>query len=192
MIEKELAVARDEHNALPSRDASPMAHRPLGHPTIAARGELRVDLGGREVHILDTPGHAPGAVCVLLPEMGVLFGGDTVVTAIPPVFRDGRSTALEASLRLLAGLALEVLVPGHGDVVRGRSAVRSAIEWSADYLARVREHVSVRIDRRSPDEIVAAATFASFIGDRLPTDRDRMAWRHEQTVRCMIAEFQHA
>ena len=192
MIEKELATARAAHDEQASPEALPAAGRSLGRPTIAAGGELRLDLGGREAHVLDTPGHAPGAACVLLPEMGVLFGGDTVVTAIPPVFRDGNSVALEASLRRLAGLALEVLVPGHGDVVRGRSAIREAIEWSADYLARVRDHVSAQIEVRSPDKIVAGATFANFIGDRLPSDRDRMAWRHEETVRCIIAELTHS
>jgi glyoxylase-like metal-dependent hydrolase (beta-lactamase superfamily II) len=189
MIENELATARAEHDENARPDAPPTRGRSLGQPTIAAGGELRLDLGGREAQVLDTPGHAPGAICVFLPEMGVLFGGDTVVTAIPPVFRDGDSMALQASLRHLATLPLEVLIPGHGDVVRGRSAIRAAIEWSADYLARVRDHVSAQIDTRSPDEIVAGATFAGFIADRLPPDRDRMLWRHEQTVRCMISEL---
>jgi glyoxylase-like metal-dependent hydrolase (beta-lactamase superfamily II) len=163
----------------------------LGWPTVIVKGEATIDLGGRTVRLLDTPGHAPDALCVLDPEHGVLFGGDTVVTAIPPAFTDGNGSTLERTLRWLAELEVETLIPGHGDVVHGREAVRDAIVWSADYLAACRSHVS-RNAGRPVDELVASAPFDDFIGDHLPRDRHRMEWRHAQTIRTIEAEMREA
>ncbi len=159
----------------------------FGWPTIIVDGETELDLGGRRIRLLDTPGHAPDALCVLDPDGGILFGGDTVVTAIPPAFSDGDSATLEKTLRKLVSLDAEILIPGHGDIVEGRAAVRDAISWSADYLARCRDHVAAH-EQQDPDVVVAAAPFGTFIGDHLPRHRHRMEWRHEQTVRMMIAE----
>jgi glyoxylase-like metal-dependent hydrolase (beta-lactamase superfamily II) len=160
----------------------------IAWPTIGFERGGVLDLGARTVELLDTPGHAPGALCVVDREAGVLFGGDTVVTNIPPSFKDGDSAVLEATLRRLAKLELEILVPGHGDVVVGTDRVRAAIEWEADYLARCRDHVGATMDD-DEEAIVAAASYDAFIGDHLPRDRLRMEWRHEQTIRLMRAEI---
>ncbi len=154
----------------------------LGWPTIVIDGEATLDLGGRQVRLLDTPGHAPDALCVWDAEQGVLFGGDTIVTAIPPAFSDGDSATLERTLRDLAQLGATTLVPGHGSVVTGSTEIREAILWSADYLAACREHVLSNLGQ-PVDELVASATYETFIGARLPRDRFRMEWRHEQTIR---------
>jgi glyoxylase-like metal-dependent hydrolase (beta-lactamase superfamily II) len=161
----------------------------MGWPTVAVSKDMDLDLGGRSVRLIDSPGHAPGAICVFDPAAGVLFGGDTVVTAIPPAFSDGDSAVLAATLRRLAELDASILVPGHGDVVSGREAVREAIEWSAGYLERCWHHVDANASL--PEEaIVASAPYDDFIGGRLQRDRYRMEWRHEQTVRTLYRQRQ--
>ena len=89
----------------------------LGFPTILAEDELELDVGRRPVQLFTTPGHAPGAVSVYVPDARTLFGGDTVVTGIPPTFKDGDSGTLERMLRRLADLDVETLIPGHGPLV---------------------------------------------------------------------------
>jgi glyoxylase-like metal-dependent hydrolase (beta-lactamase superfamily II) len=163
----------------------------VARPTITFVGDLELDLGGRIVRLLDAPGHAPGATVAFMLADGVLFGGDTLVTGIPPYFRDGDHEVMEATLRRLADLGAQVLVPGHGDLVLGVSRVREAILWSADYLARVRDHVAARLGRYDLERIVAEAAYDAFIGDRLPRDRHRMEWRHEQSVRIMAEQLTH-
>jgi glyoxylase-like metal-dependent hydrolase (beta-lactamase superfamily II) len=159
----------------------------LGWPTIHFSQGGEVDLGGRRIRLLDTPGHAPGALCVLDPDAGILFGGDTIVTGIPPYFKDGNGAVMEETLRQLALLNVEILVPGHGDVVVGGERVSRAIRWEADYLARCRAHVMERIGD-DIDAIVMTAPYDEFIGDHLPRDRHRMEWRHEQAIRLMHDE----
>jgi glyoxylase-like metal-dependent hydrolase (beta-lactamase superfamily II) len=162
----------------------------LAWPTVRFEGELSLDLGGREVRLIPSPGHAPGATCVFAPDLGVLFGGDMVVTGIPPSFKDGDNVTFEATLRGLAELDAEILVPGHGPIVRGRSAVRDAVLWLADYLARCRDHVAARLGAEPIEDIAAAATFEDFVGDHLPREQHRMPWRHEQTILTIAAQLE--
>ena len=44
---------------------------------------MTIDVAGTALHVLHTPGHAPGAVCLYLPTEGVLFSGDTLFQGGP-------------------------------------------------------------------------------------------------------------
>jgi glyoxylase-like metal-dependent hydrolase (beta-lactamase superfamily II) len=54
----------------------------LTHPDRAPDGELAdgqtITVAGTELRVLHTPGHAPGAICLYAPKLGVLFTGDTL------------------------------------------------------------------------------------------------------------------
>ncbi len=73
---------------------------------------------------------------VFLEEDRVLCGGDTVVSAIVPASADGDSRQLEATLRQRISLAAELLIPGHGRVLRGSRVINEHLEWMANYLGR--------------------------------------------------------
>jgi glyoxylase-like metal-dependent hydrolase (beta-lactamase superfamily II) len=160
-----------------------------GVPTVTVSGEAAFELGGLTARLLPTPGHAPGAMSLQVEGAGVLFGGDTVVTAIPPAFTDGDSVALEATLRSLARIELDVLVPGHGAIVRGAAAIREALTWPADYLGRVRDHVGRLAGSHTDDEVLALTEYSVFVGDRLAARRYKMATRHQRTVSQMLLEL---
>jgi glyoxylase-like metal-dependent hydrolase (beta-lactamase superfamily II) len=71
----------------------------------------RIDLGGRTLEIISTPGHTPDAVCLLDREQGLLFTGDTYYSG--PIYLFGPGTDLEAygaSVRRLAALAPQVKI----------------------------------------------------------------------------------
>jgi glyoxylase-like metal-dependent hydrolase (beta-lactamase superfamily II) len=70
------------------------------------------------------PGHTPGSVAFYLPERRALFTGDAVVErkgrlALGPTRYAWDVAKAHASLARLEGLPVEVLLPGHGDPVRG-------------------------------------------------------------------------
>jgi glyoxylase-like metal-dependent hydrolase (beta-lactamase superfamily II) len=77
--------------------------------------------GARVVHV---PGHTPGAIALHLPADGVLICGDTIdhrrnrLGPPPKGFTADMAQAV-ASLRRMAGLAFEVLCPGHGAPIVG-------------------------------------------------------------------------
>ena len=90
---------------------------------VAPDGELAdgevFTVGGVDVHVLHTPGHAHGACCFHVPALGVVFTGDTLFAGGPGA--TGRSysdfpTIIESiSHRLLTLPPRTVVHTGHGD-----------------------------------------------------------------------------
>lgn len=79
-------------------------------------GEL-LELGGRTLEVLATPGHTPDSICLLDAAHGLLFTGDTFYAG--DIFLWAPETDLRAyadSIARLASLAprLERLLPAHG------------------------------------------------------------------------------
>jgi glyoxylase-like metal-dependent hydrolase (beta-lactamase superfamily II) len=70
-----------------------------------------IDLGGRSIEILSTPGHTPDAICLRDRANGLLFTGDTYYPA--PIWLYRPETDLEAyrqSITRLAALAPQVKI----------------------------------------------------------------------------------
>lgn len=71
-------------------------------------GDL-INLGGRSLQIIATPGHTPDAISLLERDAGLLFTGDTYYPAPIWLFRPETDLgAYEASIRHLAALAPQV------------------------------------------------------------------------------------
>jgi len=95
----------------------------LVHARHEPDGPLRdgqvLEVAGTKVHVLHTPGHAPGAVCFSVPELGVVLSGDTLFSGGPGA--TGRSysdypTILDSIRTRLLTLPPETRVlTGHGD-----------------------------------------------------------------------------
>ncbi|MEO5884796.1 MAG: MBL fold metallo-hydrolase [Candidatus Limnocylindrales bacterium] len=82
---------------------------------LAEGGEIR--FGEIRLQVLHTPGHTEGSVCLLEPDTGQLFSGDTLFAGgwgrvdLP----GGDPAAMAASIARLSGLEDAVTVhPGHG------------------------------------------------------------------------------
>lgn len=95
----------------------------MAHDTRQPDGELYdgqvIEVGAHQLHVIHTPGHAPGAVTLYAPASGVLFSGDTLFRGGPGA--TGRSysdfpTILASIGELLLELPPETVVyPGHGE-----------------------------------------------------------------------------
>jgi glyoxylase-like metal-dependent hydrolase (beta-lactamase superfamily II) len=104
---------------------------------------MTVDLGGRQVHILHLGrGNTAGDAIVYLPKERILVAGDLVVHPVPYLFGGYPSEFVE-TLRALDRMNFDVLVPGHGQVLRGLQAHA--------YLSLLQEFttaVSAEVDRQ--------------------------------------------
>ncbi|GAA1974158.1 MBL fold metallo-hydrolase [Nocardioides panacihumi] len=78
----------------------------------------QIRVGGTTLHVLHTPGHAPGAVCLYAPELGCVFTGDTLFQGGPGA--TGRSYSDSDLIRESIGARLltlpdeTVVHTGHG------------------------------------------------------------------------------
>jgi len=161
----------------------------LVRPTVTFRGDLWMDLGDKRVWLFETPGHSVDGTSVYVQEDRLLFPGDTVVTGIVPAIGNGDSRAMEATLRRLMELEIEVLTPGHGRVLHGADRVQDWLQWQAGYLSGVRARVRAALDGGKDAEAAAdAADFGTLIGNRLPADAHGMPGRHRATVMKIVEE----
>lgn len=80
-----------------------------------------IDLGGRTLRVIHSPGHTADSVCLELAVDGrrVLFSGDTVFAAGKPgiVSADSDLRAYRDSVVRLARSHFDALLPGHGSFV---------------------------------------------------------------------------
>jgi hydroxyacylglutathione hydrolase len=89
--------------------------------------EGNLKIGNRTFQVLETPGHSPGSICLYWPEEKALFTGDVIFdqglgrTDLP----GGNSALLKESIRKLAALDVEYVLSGHGEVIKGRKAVKN-------------------------------------------------------------------
>lgn len=108
------------------------------HPDVSysplADGQ-RITLAGIEIHVLHTPGHSPGSVCLYAPALGALFSGDTLFQGGPGA--TGRSYSDFGTIidsirsRLLTLPAQTVVHTGHGDDTTIGSEAPHLQEWIA-------------------------------------------------------------
>jgi len=114
--------------------------------------------GEARVEALSTGGHAPGHSIVLVPEYGIVFGGDLFFVGRYPFARQAHTPTWIAALERIKRMAPEVLVPGHGPVCDGAMALREADRHIA-YLRETRGQVEAMLDQGlTRDEILARAS----------------------------------
>jgi glyoxylase-like metal-dependent hydrolase (beta-lactamase superfamily II) len=109
----------------------------LVHRGMRPDGDLRdgqvIEVAGIGVQVIHTPGHAPGACCFYLPDLGVVFTGDTLFAGGPGA--TGRSYSdfgqIVASIRdrLLTLPPATVVHTGHGPSTTIAAEAPHLQEW---------------------------------------------------------------
>lgn len=101
---------------LVGRSATPVS---LRADVLVGDGQL-LDVPGRQMRVIHTPGHTPGHLTVVDEDAGLAFTGDHVSPVLHPGLGlggdDGHNPVLQyqGSLRRLADLGVDEAVPGHG------------------------------------------------------------------------------
>lgn len=87
--------------------------------------EGNLEIGDLSFEVIHAPGHSPGSIALYWPQEKTLFTGDVVFqggigrTDLP----GGDGAQLKQSIQQLAALDVDLLLPGHGGMVKGRQAV---------------------------------------------------------------------
>jgi len=99
----------------PGFDAKSYATKPFNVTHWLHRGDT-IDLGGRVLKVISTPGHTPDSIALLDQSHGLLFTGDTYYAGLIYLYRPETDlNAYEASLKKMIALAprLKLLLPAH-------------------------------------------------------------------------------
>ena len=140
-------------------------------PTLSFDSEMRIDLGGREVRIMHLGrGNTAGDAIVYLPKERVVVTGDLVVHPVPYMF-GGYPVQFAETLRRLSRLGYTIMIPGHGEILRGGADQR--------YTALLIELLD-EVTRRVSDEthrLGSGAANLEAVRDAVQKDFDLATWR---------------
>ncbi|MDQ3805069.1 MAG: MBL fold metallo-hydrolase [Acidobacteriota bacterium] len=149
-------------------------------PNLTFEQGLTVDLGGREVQVRHFGrGNTAGDAVVYLPKEKILIAGDLVTHPVP-YLGGGFPSEMVATLQRLAQLDADAVVPGHGEVLRGKTYLNQTIEFVQAVVAQVSREVyrlgnsSRRLEdvqKAVPQAVDVAAWRRRFAGDD-PDNRD--------------------
>jgi glyoxylase-like metal-dependent hydrolase (beta-lactamase superfamily II) len=101
------------------------------HVSLFVHDGFKINLGGRTLEIIATPGHTPDAICLLDRANGLLFTGDTYYPAPIWLFRPETDLdAYVASVKRIAALApgLKLVLGAHNVPVASPSVLPRLVE----------------------------------------------------------------
>jgi glyoxylase-like metal-dependent hydrolase (beta-lactamase superfamily II) len=142
--------AHDDHvreaPAVAARLGAPVLLHPADRPvwelthaastptTDLADGQV-LTVAGTDLHVLHTPGHTPGSVCLHVPELGVVLTGDTLFRGGPGAtgrsFSDFPTIVESIRTRLLPLPPDTRVLTGHGDATTIGDEAPHLPEWIA-------------------------------------------------------------
>jgi glyoxylase-like metal-dependent hydrolase (beta-lactamase superfamily II) len=113
-------VPRDEAEVLSNSQRALSQVVAPAEPTVQLDGAETLTMGRMTVHVLWTPGHSPGHICLHAPKAGLLFAGDHVLPDLSPnIGLHPQSTPDPLheyldGLRRVAALKPRQVLPAHG------------------------------------------------------------------------------
>jgi cyclase len=129
------------------------------------KGEVSLQLGGRVLRLIHTPGHTQGLVMVYIEDDRVLFASDTVMPV--PAIADGDPDTLRASLKKVVELPIENLVQGHGEVIL-RGEVEVVVNASLKYLDAIEKKTARALKSGKGKEWLQTVSIESCGLSRIP------------------------
>ncbi len=154
----------------------------LTPPTRTFEGELTVQVGDREVRLIEVgPAHTRGDVLVHVPADRTVFTGDILFIGGTPIVWEGPISNWVAACDRILAMDVETIVPGHGPVTdkKGVEGVKRYLEFVSEQ-AQLRYEAGLSVAEAAAD--IALGEFASW------TDRERIAVNVQTAYRGLGAD----
>jgi cyclase len=108
-------------------------------PNITFSQNMTIRSGKYTFQMIHTPGHTEGQMAVYIPEEKILFTGDTIVNRIRIPYHDCiMDDRWLESMKLLESLDVRYIVPGHGDILEGKSFIKEVTAVVRGFLKAVK------------------------------------------------------
>ncbi|MFC4948935.1 MBL fold metallo-hydrolase [Pseudonocardia sp. GCM10023141] len=102
-------------------------------PDRTFEGELSLDVGGREVQLIQVgPAHTPGDTLVLVPDARILYAGDILFIGGTPIAWAGPIDRWINACDRILDMEVDQIVPGHGPITD-----KSGVDGMREYLVFV-------------------------------------------------------
>jgi glyoxylase-like metal-dependent hydrolase (beta-lactamase superfamily II) len=89
----------------------------INPPGITFSERMSLKVGNHDFLLFHTPGHSEANISVYVPQEKVVFVGDTVFSSCQTWLHSADPDKLFNTLKFLATLDVDYIVPGHGEVV---------------------------------------------------------------------------
>ena len=120
-------------------------------PTVVFERELSIDLGARELKLVNLArGHSMGDTVCWIPDAGVLFAGDVVENRCGVYAGDAYLRDWLGTLDALRSIGPRVMVPGRGAVLQTAEACIEAVESTQSFLRTLLASVQAALDAGEP------------------------------------------
>ncbi|MBU4275888.1 MAG: MBL fold metallo-hydrolase [Proteobacteria bacterium] len=149
-------INRDQFNVPEGELAFPLPER---NPDIVFDQSISLTVGGIDFHAFHELGETDDALWVWVPEKKTVFSGDLVMYSFPNVgnpFKVQRYTLEWAQgLENIVAREPEILIPGHGPVIKGTQRIRDLLLNIAGAMRYLHDEVIRRLNQgQSYEEIV--------------------------------------
>jgi cyclase len=115
----------------------------LRFPDVTFERELDIDLGGREVQLKFLGrGNTSGDAVAYLPKEKILAAGDLVDHPVPYLGGGFPAEQIE-TLKRLEDIDADTIVPGHGDVLKGKDYVQLEIDFLTAVVRAIDQDIQV-------------------------------------------------
>ena len=115
-------------------------HYQLKPPTITFTERLNLYIGEHTFELIHLPGHTQSHIGVYIPQERVFFAGDNFTTKTQPSMAHSLPVEWVESLKKIEAMAIDVVVPGHGEVC-GKREVREFTSFIQKCIDIVREAI---------------------------------------------------
>jgi cyclase len=129
-------------------------------PNVSFDHELDIDLGGREVQLKYLGrGNTSGDAIAYLPKEKILVTGDLVDSPVP-YLGGGFPAEQIVTLKKMLELDAETIVPGHGDVLQGKTYVQQETDFLQAMIRVINQEIarSAVTPHRRLDDLKKAVT----------------------------------
>ena len=153
--------------------------------------EHRISLKEDELILLHAPGHTGDSCFIISQANRVMFAGDYLSDLEFPFvyFNTGvYLKTLELAARLVKEYDIEYVVPGHGDIAKGKDEIEERINWDREYLGNLNETAQdLFIKGLSEREITEVLKEQNYRDEPI---ENAMAKMHLENIRLVMKELQ--